>query len=40
MLLHKTSSGDQIKEEEMGGACATYGRRVDVPTIYACVAEA
>jgi len=39
MLPHKTSSGDQIKEDELGGACGTCGRRLDVPTIYACVAE-
>jgi hypothetical protein len=41
MLLHKPSSGDHIKEDEMGGACDTYGRRIDVPTTYSnfCVAE-
>jgi hypothetical protein len=39
MLHHKTSSGEQIKEEEMGGACGTYGRRIDVPSVYVCVAE-
>jgi hypothetical protein len=39
MFLHKTSSGDQSKEDEMGGACSTYGRRIDVSTTYVCVAE-
>ena len=27
MLLTKCHSGDQLKKNEMGGACSTYGER-------------
>jgi hypothetical protein len=39
MLLHKLSSGDQIMKDEMGEASGTYGRSIDMPAIYVCVAE-